>query len=108
MAAPSAKWLGEAVYGLPEIYADKIKDARIVANPGCLCDERDSGVAAAHSMRLGGHEQRGGMRLQIGSERRGQGNCGAICNSWKWMKISKPTIFFRTGTRRKFWTIRAR
>ena len=27
--------LAEAVYGIPEIYADKIKDARIVANPGC-------------------------------------------------------------------------
>src|ERR1700680_476877 len=28
--APPAKWLTEAVYGVPEIYADKIKDARIV------------------------------------------------------------------------------
>ncbi len=35
MARGPAKWLGEAVYGLPEIYADKIKEARIVANPGC-------------------------------------------------------------------------
>ncbi|MEW6103823.1 MAG: N-acetyl-gamma-glutamyl-phosphate reductase [bacterium] len=25
----------EAVYGLPELYRDKIKDAKIVANPGC-------------------------------------------------------------------------
>lgn len=25
----------EAVYGLPELYRDKIKDARLVANPGC-------------------------------------------------------------------------
>jgi N-acetyl-gamma-glutamyl-phosphate reductase len=40
-----AQWYGEshhdlanlaiAVYGLPEIYADDIKDARLVANPGC-------------------------------------------------------------------------
>ncbi len=28
--------LAEAVYGLPEIYADKIKKARIVGNPGCF------------------------------------------------------------------------
>jgi len=27
--------LAEAVYGLPEMYRDKIRDARIVANPGC-------------------------------------------------------------------------
>ncbi len=27
--------LAEAVYGLPELYADKIKAARLVANPGC-------------------------------------------------------------------------
>ncbi|MBF8273491.1 MAG: N-acetyl-gamma-glutamyl-phosphate reductase [Magnetococcales bacterium] len=29
------EWLGEAVYGLPEIYRDRIKSARLVANPGC-------------------------------------------------------------------------
>lgn len=27
--------LDDAVYGLPEVYADRIKDARLVANPGC-------------------------------------------------------------------------
>jgi N-acetyl-gamma-glutamyl-phosphate reductase len=27
--------LHEAVYGLPELYADRIKDARLIANPGC-------------------------------------------------------------------------
>ena len=27
--------LQEAVYGLPELYREKIKDARLVANPGC-------------------------------------------------------------------------
>ena len=32
-AAPQL--LDDAVYGLPEIYADRIKDARLVANPGC-------------------------------------------------------------------------
>jgi len=35
LAAAPAQWLAEAVYGVPEIYADKIKAARIVANPGC-------------------------------------------------------------------------
>ena len=27
--------LAEAVYGLPELYRDRIRDARLVANPGC-------------------------------------------------------------------------
>ena len=28
-------WLGEAVYGLPELYATEIAKARLIANPGC-------------------------------------------------------------------------
>lgn len=35
LPAPHAKWLGEAVYGIPELYASEIKKARLVANPGC-------------------------------------------------------------------------
>jgi N-acetyl-gamma-glutamyl-phosphate reductase len=31
----SAHLLSEAVYGLPEIYRNKIREARLVANPGC-------------------------------------------------------------------------
>jgi len=32
---PRPDLLGEAVYGLPERYRDRIRDARVVANPGC-------------------------------------------------------------------------
>lgn len=32
---PSPEFVGEAVYGLPELNRDKIKKARLVANPGC-------------------------------------------------------------------------
>jgi N-acetyl-gamma-glutamyl-phosphate reductase len=35
LPTPHANWLGEAVYGLPELYAREIADARLVANPGC-------------------------------------------------------------------------
>ena len=31
----AAQYLGEAVYGLPEIYRDVIASARLIANPGC-------------------------------------------------------------------------
>jgi len=35
MPAPPAAALREAVYGLPELYADALPNARVVANPGC-------------------------------------------------------------------------
>ncbi len=35
LPAPPAALLEEAVYGLPELYADKLPSARLVANPGC-------------------------------------------------------------------------
>jgi N-acetyl-gamma-glutamyl-phosphate reductase len=35
LAAPHANWLGEAVYGLPELYSAEIAKARLTANPGC-------------------------------------------------------------------------
>ncbi len=33
---PRADLLGEAVYGLPEVYRDAVAHARLVANPGCF------------------------------------------------------------------------
>ena len=35
LAAPDSATLAEAVYGLPEVYADALPAARLVANPGC-------------------------------------------------------------------------
>ena len=35
LPAPHANWLSEAVYGLPELYAAEIAQARLLANPGC-------------------------------------------------------------------------
>ncbi len=32
---PAPELLAEAVYGLPEVYRDRIRQARLVANPGC-------------------------------------------------------------------------
>ena len=41
----SKELLLEAVYGLPEIYLDKIKDASLVANPGCYPTSIILGIA---------------------------------------------------------------
>lgn len=35
LPAADAKLLSEAVYGLPELYADRLPKARVVGNPGC-------------------------------------------------------------------------
>jgi N-acetyl-gamma-glutamyl-phosphate reductase len=35
LQAPDASLLGDSVYGLPELYADALAGARVVANPGC-------------------------------------------------------------------------
>jgi len=35
LPAPHASRLSEAVYGLPELYADQIREAKLIANPGC-------------------------------------------------------------------------
>ena len=35
LPAPHAGYLGEAAYGIPELYSSEISAARLVANPGC-------------------------------------------------------------------------
>lgn len=35
LPTPHASRLSEAVYGLPELYADQIRGAKLIANPGC-------------------------------------------------------------------------
>ena len=32
---PSPAWLDKAVYGLPELFAERLRGARLIANPGC-------------------------------------------------------------------------
>ncbi|HEV3145879.1 MAG TPA: N-acetyl-gamma-glutamyl-phosphate reductase [Gemmataceae bacterium] len=49
--------LAQAVYGLPEIYGDEIKAARLVANPGCYPQTAILGLAplvAGHHIELAG------------------------------------------------------
>jgi N-acetyl-gamma-glutamyl-phosphate reductase len=33
---PAPRWLDEAVYGLPELFRDRVPGAKLVANPGCF------------------------------------------------------------------------
>jgi N-acetyl-gamma-glutamyl-phosphate reductase len=55
LPTPHASRLGEAVYGLPELYAEQIKTAKLIANPGCYATSvilalrplQDAGLLAA-------------------------------------------------------------
>jgi N-acetyl-gamma-glutamyl-phosphate reductase len=55
LPTPHASRLGEAVYGLPELYAARIKTASLIANPGCYATSvilalrplQDAGLLAA-------------------------------------------------------------
>lgn len=49
--------LGEAVYGLPELYREQIKSARVVGNPGCY--PTSCALAAAPLLKAGAVESRG-------------------------------------------------
>jgi N-acetyl-gamma-glutamyl-phosphate reductase len=42
---PSPAWLGKAVYGLPELFGDRLRGAQLVANPGCFPTPVILGVA---------------------------------------------------------------
>ncbi len=48
--------LAEAVYGLPELYREKIKNARLIANPGCYPTSIILGTAPLVRERLAGTE----------------------------------------------------
>ena len=67
-----ARTAAGAVYGLTEIYRDKIKAARLVANPGCYtsCAE----LALIPLLEGQGHRSRRDRhRRQVRHDRRGQG-----------------------------------
>ena len=69
---PMLRYFREAVYGLPELYADPLPKARLVANPGCYPTSVILGAAASSGCRLDQHGARNCVRLQIRRQRRGQ------------------------------------
>lgn len=48
----AADWNSKAVYGLPEIHAEQIKQTRIVGNPGCYCTATLLALAPLLTQRL--------------------------------------------------------
>ena len=73
LSPADSETLSKTIYGLPELYADALPKARLVANPGLLCNFCNSGLASSDRSWMAQRLPRSGMRLQIRSERRGQG-----------------------------------
>jgi N-acetyl-gamma-glutamyl-phosphate reductase len=53
---PAPAWIDKAVYGLPELFADRLPGAKLVANPGCFPTSVILGCAPLISERLIGPE----------------------------------------------------
>src|SRR6266478_2465116 len=101
LPAPHAEWLAEAVYGIPELYSSEIAKARLVANPGCYAT---SVILAMRPLTQAGLLASGASVVcDCKSGATGAGKTlAAVFTLLKWMKISRPTIFSRTATLRKF------
>ena len=72
LTAPGRGNAGEAVYGLPELYADALPKARLVANPGCYPTSVILGLRPLMDAGWINSGARNCLRLQIGRERRGK------------------------------------
>ena len=65
---PNPELIDEAVYGLPELYREQLRGARLVANPGCYPDRGDPVAGAAGARRA---DRRRHHRREVGRLRRG-------------------------------------
>jgi len=65
LPAPPRELAEEAVYGLPELYADQLRDAPPRGESRLLSDQRNSGAAAAGGIRLDRAGARHCLRLQV-------------------------------------------
>lgn len=100
-AAPE-ELLSEAAYGVPEIYEPQIKDARIVANPGCYAT---SVILGLRPLTDAGWIERGSSVVcDCKSGASGAGK--ELRRDLQFVEVDENfkayNLFFRTGTRRKF------
>jgi len=102
--------LKDAVYGLPELYRDKIKDSFLVANPGCYptasilalaplmkCELTKSGLMKSELMR-GGLEIRGQIYIDAKSGISGAGRSPAL--SYHFPEVHEGLEAYKVGTHR--------
>ena len=70
---PAAGWLDKAVYGLPELFADRVAGAKLVANPGCFPTPTVLGLAP---LLAAGLVEPGAIRVDGKTGLSGAGRCG--------------------------------
>ena len=73
-STPARELLSESVYGLPELHREKIRDAKIVGNPGCY--PTGALIPLIPLMKQGSDSlPKHHHRFEVRGERRGQGRC---------------------------------
>jgi N-acetyl-gamma-glutamyl-phosphate reductase len=100
LPAPRANLLGEAIYGLPELYAAEIAKARLIANPGCYAT---SVVLALRPLSEANWIAEGSRVICDSSPAPAEQakNRGGTFSSSRSTKISRLTACSLTATRRK-------
>jgi N-acetyl-gamma-glutamyl-phosphate reductase len=89
------KHLGEAVYGLPEIYGDEIKAARLVANPGCYPTAAVLGLAP---LAAGGLIEMDGIVVDAKSGLSGAGRTAKL--EYHFPECNESTVAYNVGKHR--------
>jgi N-acetyl-gamma-glutamyl-phosphate reductase len=77
---PAPEWLDKAVYGLPELFADQIAGASLVANPGCFATAAILGLAPL--VRAGVVDPTGAVRIDGKSGLSGAGKGATEANTF--------------------------
>ncbi len=96
----AAGTIPEAVYGLPELYRERIRTSRLVANPGCYPTSIILGTGPRPEVALGSDRLRH-RRLESRVSAGPAGIPRSLRSSAKWMGDSRPTRSAGTGIPRR-------
>jgi N-acetyl-gamma-glutamyl-phosphate reductase len=100
VAHPAPELLGEAVYGLPELYRAQLRDARLVGDPGCYPTCTILGIAPLLRERLVSTK---GITVCAASGISGAGRkADRRMPSANRTKASRPTVWPDTDTHRRW------
>jgi len=91
----AAHLLEEAVYGLPELYREKIKDARLIASPGCY---PTSAILALAPLARKGLIEAGSVTIDSKSGVSGAGRGASLATSF--VEVSSGFKAYKVGSHR--------
>jgi N-acetyl-gamma-glutamyl-phosphate reductase len=76
---PSPSWLDEAVYGLPELFSDRLGGAKLVANPGCYAT---AAIISSAPVLAAGLAEPGAIRVDGKTGISGAGRAAVVSTSF--------------------------